>query len=340
MFRNDVSQGSTNIPLGSDNLNVPTELPGFSVVGVLQALPDGSTPALSTCPQKLSQSGSTCWYSLNATPSLCPGTTCGSTVGFRNLNLSPGQSASFILQLVTPPPSTTACTTSSPCFFTDEAKQSNDFSGTGNDLNSESSSAYGTTLAAMASCPKNQGCQTTLNNGGTPTGAGGSISVTITTSSGKNTVTQIESLDYGHFDATYCSGVSSVHYEYDKLLGSGSDRAQTVTITTTIQNYPSTGHYVQEVCLDSNKPFTAKVVDANDNFVPPLVPAHQTTLPDGSLGYQGLLPDCGTKPLAANQVDCSKNPGVERNLSNPDNGDGTSTTVIASPPGFDALRGN
>jgi hypothetical protein len=319
-FRNDVSQGNTNIQLGSDNLNVPSALPGFSVEGVLQS--DGT--ALPGCPAKLSQTGPTCWSSLNG----------GSTIGFRNLNLGPGQSATFTIQLATPAPSTTACTTASPCPWTDQAKQSNDFSGTGNGLNSDSNSAYGTVLAAVAQCPKNNGCSTTLGNGGVTGGAGGSITVTITTSSGKKSATQIESLDYGQtLDSSLCSNITALNDEYDNLSSGGSDRSQTITITTT--DYPG---YVAEVCNASNKPFTAKVVDANDNFVPPLEPATATTLPDGSAGYQGLLPDCGTSPLAADQVNCSKNPGV---LSRSTSLDGTThTIVIAVPPGFDAFHYN
>jgi hypothetical protein len=332
-FKNDVSQGNTNIPLGSDNLNVPTALPHFSVVGVLQALPNGTTQPLSGCPQKLSNTGPTCWYSLKN----------GSTVGFRNLDLGPGQSVTFPLQLVTPPPSTTVggpCTAASPCPWTDEAKQSNDFSGTGNDLNADGSSAYGTVLGAVESCPKNQKCPPmTLANGGTASDAGGSITVTIQTSSGKNSVTQIESLDYGTPLASGpCSGVSSVNYEYDKLSSGGSDRAQTVTITTTTEGLLP-GQYVQEVCNADNKPFTAKVIDPNTGAVT-LAPAVATTLPDGTAGFQGLLPDCGTKPLASNQVDCTKNPGVERGLSSPPDSTPTSTTVVAIPAGFDGFRGN
>jgi hypothetical protein len=326
-FTNNVTSG--NIPLGSDNLNVPSTLAGFSVANVLEA--DGTT-ALPACPMKLSQTGPTCWYSLDAqgNPS-SPGT----TVGFRNLNLGPGQSATFNLELVTPQPSTTACfetsTTLSPCPWTDQSKQSNDFSGTGNGLNPDSGSSYGTILGATSPCPKNNGCKTTLSDGGTPSGGPGTISVTVTTSSGKSLVTQVESLDYGKgLDPKFCSNISAAHQEFDTLSGGGSDRSQTISITTTL--YPG---YVQEVCNAALASFTDKVIAADGTVS--LGKSTKVILPDGSTGYQGLLADCGTKgqPLGPNQVDCSKYPGVERNLSNPNNGDGTATVVFVEPAGFD-----
>lgn len=315
-FTNDNKLGS-GIELGSDNLNVPSTPAGFAVTGV--TLPSGA--AVPTCPASFNSSAPTCVTLING----------GTTVGFRNLNLAPGQSISFEIAAATPPPSSTACTTTSPCLWTDDAKQSNDFNGTGNDLNSDSNSAYGTVTTSAASCAKNKGCSTTLADGGTAagtsTGSPGSVSVTVTTASGKTAVTQIEALDFGTpLDPNLCSGVTAIHEEYWTFSTGGTDRSQTVSITTTPYS-----EYQAEVCLFTSKPFTQLVL--TDGAPTALAPATATTV-DGTPGFQGLLPDCGTNPLPPLTVNCAKNPGVEqRGTLNPD---GTRTSVIAVPAGFDA----
>jgi hypothetical protein len=320
-FTNNNKLGS-GIKLGSDNLNVPTALPGFAVI----------TTSLPACPASLSQQGPACVYLYDASGNIV--TSGGTRVGFRNLNLSAGASTGAITLSVTSPlPSTTACTTTSPCRWSDEAKQSNDFSGTGNNLNADSTSAYGTATAAVASCPKKQGCATTLGDGGTATSLAGSISATITTSSGKTAVTQIQSLDFGApLDPTKCSGVSSMHYEYG-VLSNGADNGSDRTITTSITTTPFSG-YQQEFCLETGKAFTQKVISGGFST---LAPASPTIQPDGSPGFQGLLPDCSTPPQQPLQVDCSKNPGVLRRVAN---ADGTTTTVAILPPGYDFRAGN
>ena len=322
-FANKNKLGS-GIKLGSDNLDVPNvnvPSPGFSVTGASALLSDGSQ--MMPCPTVLSQQGPPCFYLLGG----------GTRVGFRNLNLSAGATITITMSAVTPLPSATACTTTSPCTWSDEAKQSNDFSGTGNDLNSDSTSAYGTVTAAVVSCPKKQACRTALGNGGTSTDAPGSIKATISTSSGKTAVTQIQSLDFGApLDPAKCSGVFSAHYEYGALSNgadNGVDRTITTSITTTV--FPG---YQQEFCLETGKPFTQKVTSG---VFPTLAPAASTTQPDGSPGFQGLLPDCDTSPLQPLQVDCAKNPGVQQRVLNPD---GTTTTVAVLPPGYDFRAGN
>lgn len=318
-FTNDISRGNTNISLGSDNLNLPSDPAGFSVVDVLLA---GSSTSLAQCPVSLSSFTDTCWRPLNN----------GATVGFRNLNLAPGQSASFTLALTTPPLSTSACTTDSPCLFPpDEAKQSNDFSGTGNDLTPDSTSSYSFVLDAVTSCAKKQGCFTNLADGGGKGDGAGSVNVIINTSGGKTAVTQIQALDFGTMpDSTNCSGVTSAHFTYwDMFNGAdnGSDRSQTVSITTT----PGFPGYDQEFCFVSELQFTQKTATSPSGPFG-LAPATPTTFPDGGRGYQGLLPDCGSRPLPPLTVDCTKLPGVLQRLTN---NDGTTTTVAAIPPGFD-----
>jgi hypothetical protein len=314
-FTNQNKPGS-GIRLGSDNLHVPGTPNGFSVIKT----------SLQACPASLSQQGSACVYLLDG----------GATVAFRNLNLPAGAATTVTIFAVTPPPSRTDCTTASPCFWSDEAKQSNDFSGVGNDLDADGSSAYGTVSSAVASCPRKQGCSTTLADGGTgtATSALGSVSATITASSGKTAVTQIQSLDFGRaLDPAKCSGVSSVHYEYG-VLSNGADNGSDRTITTSITTTPFSG-YQQEFCLETGKLFTQKIIPLMG--APFLAAANATTMPDGTPGYQGLLPDCGNPPLQPLQVDCTKNPGVQQRLANPD---GTSTTTAVLPPGYDFRAGN
>jgi hypothetical protein len=323
----------SGIQLGSDNLNVPTTPSGFSVLST----------SLPSCPVPLSQQGAACVYLLDSSGNIV--SSGGTTVGFRNLNLPPGGMITVTLAATTPPLSTPGCTTNQPCFWSDEAKQSNDFSGTGNDLNPDSTSAYGTVTNSTASCPKKQGCSTALADGGTaagsPTGSPGSVSVTINTSSGKTSVTQIQALDFGPPpQASLCSGplgpVSSGHYTYwDMFNGAdnGSDRLQTVSITTT----PGFPGFQQELCFVSHQQFTMKTCDSTTGSCV-LAPANPTTFSDGSPAFEGLLPDCGTKPLPPLTVDCSKLPGVLERLTN---SDGTTTTVGSIAPGFDrAVIGN
>jgi hypothetical protein len=333
-FTNDNKPGS-GIQLGSDNLNVPSTPAGFSVISAsLPATPNTPAQPVPQCPASFNNSAPLCIVLFNG----------GTTVGFRNLNLAPGQSIQIDLSAVTPAPSTTACTTTSPCFWSDQSKQSNDFSGTGNGLNSDSNSAYGTVMSAVASCAKKQGCSTELANGGSATGAPGSIDVTVTTSSGKTAVTQLEAINFGTpLDPTKCSGVASPNLTYENLSNgadNGSDRSQTITIKTTdfqpSPNFPN--GYVAEACLETRMPFTQLVI-ASDG-TQSLAPANPTTLPDGTPGFQGLLADCGNQPL---QVNCNKNPGV---LSRQTTfaADGTTplthTLVVAIPPGFDMRISN
>jgi hypothetical protein len=161
--------------------------------------------------------------------------------------------------------------------------------------------------------------------------------VTVNTGSGKTAGTQIESLDFGAPDSTGCSGITALHAEYWNL-SNGSDRSQTVSITTTITGYFG---YEAEVCYFTSQPFTVLELTAGTpepcSSAPQngecLAPAYATTI-GGTPGYEGLLAFCGTKPLAPLTVDCNKNPGVTQLGTS--NGDGTVTSVIQVPPGFDA----
>jgi hypothetical protein len=149
-------------------------------------------------------------------------------------------------------------------------------------------------------------------------------------------VTQLESIDFGaQLDPNKCSGVSSPHLTYENLSNgadNGSDRSQTVTIKTT--EFPKTATspgYVAEACFETRMQFTQLVIapDGTES----LAPANPTTLPDGTPGFQGLLPDCGNQAL---QVNCNKNPGVLLRQTS-----GTVHTLVAAiPPGFDMRISN
>jgi hypothetical protein len=344
-FTNE-NQGS-GIQLGSDNLNVPSGS-GFSVIN---ALTPGS---VQKCPIPLPQQGKPCFYVFDSSgnPVTTDGGT-GPTLALRNLNLAPGATIAISFLVTTPtlpppPQPPTVCTTSSPCLWTDQSRQSNDFSGTGNGLNPDPASAYGTITSAVASLPRKQGGSTMLADGGTGTGNPGTVSVTINTTSGKTAVTQIQTLDFGPPpDPSKCvvangQQVVSAHYTYWDMFNTagdnGADRSQSVSITTTTANYP--GVFEQELCFVSHKQFMMKAF-VNGQAV--LQPANSIgTFPDGSPGpaYEGLLPDCASNPMAiAPTVDCSKLPGVQQRLQ--DTVNGTATTVGTIAPGFDrAIIGN
>jgi hypothetical protein len=313
IFTNDNKLGS-GIQLGSDNLNVPSTPQGFSVLSV--SLPQGN--AAGDCPLTFNNSAPPCFVFLS-----------GGGVGFRNLNLAPGQSMAINMTAATP--AAAACTTPTSCPWSDEAKQSNDFSGTGNDLNSDSNSSYDTLTGATASCGKN-GCITTLDNGGTANSAQGSISTTVSTAKANTTVTQVEAIDFGMQLPTSptgpCQGVVSNHMTFQSLSNGGSDRSQTITIQTT-----DFLGYQSEVCFATTVPFTALNLSTGQ-----LQAANgPLQLPDGTQGgFEGVLPDCGNQ---ANQVNCNKTPGVvagSRNLP----GSNPHTIAAQIPPGFDSWAGN
>jgi hypothetical protein len=321
----------TGLQLGSDNLNVPATPSGFSVIST----------SLQACPIPLSQQGATCVYLYDSSGNIV--SSGGVTVGFRNLNLPPGGTITVTLAVTTPPLTTPGCTTAVPCLWSDEAKQSNDFSGTGNDLNADSTSAYGTVTNSTSSCPKRQGCSTALADGGTATGGPGSVNVVVTTLSGKTAVTQVQALDFGPApDPTLCQGqlgpVTATHFTYwDMFNGAdnGADRSQQISITTTTFGLPTSGpgEFQQELCFVSEQQFMMKTFDTSLNkYV--LAPANPTTFPGTKdPAFEGLLPDCSTNLLASPPtVDCNKLPGVLERVPN----DGkTATTVAVIAPGFD-----
>jgi hypothetical protein len=125
----------------------------------------------------------------------------------------------------------------------------------------------------------------------------------------------------------------------------GSDRSQTITISTTDfqGNTTDPQGYESEYCLETKTAFTQLVIPSPGTqcYSTPipagcsLQPASSTTLPDGSPGFVGLLPDCGNQAL---EVNCGKLPGV-LSRQNAGAGEPVHTVVVAIPPGFD-MRGS
>jgi hypothetical protein len=327
----NLNKPGSGITLGSDNLNVPSSLPGFSVTGVTTIV-IGNNTYTQACPTRLSQQGPPC-YTLP---------TGGTTVELRNLNLpadapNPDATATITMTVDTPAPSTAFCTSASPCLWTDVAKQSNDFSGTGNDLGNPETGVRGTVLSAETTCQKGgNSCVTMLaDNSGN---SAGSVNVTVTTLTGKTALTQLQALDFGvQPDPTACNGqfgaVSATHFTYWDIFN-GADASQTVSITTTTSGLETP--FQQEFCLLSERQFTMKTWNGLQYV---LAPATAVTYPPNTstIVFEGLLPDCSTNPNAvAPTVDCKKLPGVLQRV--PNNGT-TATTVASIAPGFDYARG-
>jgi hypothetical protein len=152
-------------------------------------------------------------------------------------------------------------------------------------------------------------------------------------------VTQIEAIDFGtQLPASNCSGVSSQHMTFENLSNGGSDRSQTVTINTT--HFPD---YQSQVCLATTVPFTELVIvtnpDGSQSEFLQLTPP--TTLPDGTPGFEGLLPDCGAGAL---HVNCKQTPGVVAGSRQTTVGipplQTTHSIAAQIPPGFDMWAGN
>lgn len=311
VITNQSTTGS-GLTLGSANLTPPS---GFTVVSASL----GGT-AIGPC---------------SATTS--PRSSCITTAGvleLRSLDIPPGGSIQVSMGITTPPPPS-SCTTATPCQWGVGAKQSNEYNGTGNNLNLDlDTSQLGVVLSSQVTCTsgtQSNTCSATVANGGATGSTGGSISIT-TNATGTSGGSFYEAIDYGpHLNpATECSGIDSVHDEYvsGAALNGPNERSFTVTINTT--DYPG---YRDELCVTTSQPFTAKFLSASGTVT--LGPAIPVTQPDGTPGYAGLLPNC-TGDGAAPTVSCDTQPGVvSRSLTA-----NVHTMVASFPAGFDASMRN
>jgi hypothetical protein len=190
---------------------------------------------------------------------------------------------------------------------------------------------------AEANCANGASCSAEATSANAATTDGG-IDVTVTSTSGAASQL-VESIDFGTWSATEriseCGGASD-HFTYQAFT---SSRPLSSTITTTDLELTHMNLDAsvsgQEICLAETHSFTAKVAitgdgdnDADD-FT--LVPAPAVTLPDGTAGFAGLEPDCGTGP---NQVPIGTGPCVTSRsgqVNKPPDTGGTLTITDSSP---------
>ena len=131
-FYNENSPGGQTV--GSANLFAPS---GFTVTHA--TTPTGTATLASSCTD---------------------GTLTGPCVQLRNIDVQPGGSLTVSLTVNAP-----ACGTTGTYTWSDEAKQSNDFSGTGNDVSLDTSGSSLTTTVPSGGCPR----ATRFDAGGEPT---------------------------------------------------------------------------------------------------------------------------------------------------------------------------
>ena len=170
----------------------------------------------------------------------------------------------------------------------------------------------------------------------------GGIDVTASSASGVES-DLVQSIDFGNWPASVrqaeCGG-ASLHFTYQAFtplnpLSPPVTRPISATITTTelglTQRNFNASVSGQEICLAQASPFTAKVKSTtgdgdNDADDQTLIPAPAVMLPDGTPGYAGLEPDCGTGP---NQVPAGSSPCVTSRSGNLSGG--TITITDTSP---------
>jgi hypothetical protein len=247
----------------------------------------------------------------NPIPSTLGGTTSenatGGVAAFANLTVTPGGNG-FTLTASTPdlPPSTTSVP-----FNVQQAE---------------------------ANCANNGSCSTQAASQNAATTDGG-VDVTVSSTSG-GASQLVETIDFGFWPAatriSEC-GEAGDHFTYEAFT---SPRPLTSSITTTDlelthQNF-NASVAGQEICLAETAPFTAKVPSTTgdgdndaDDFT--LAPAQPVTLPDGTQGFAGLEPDCGT---GSNQVPLGTGPCVTSRSGqlNKPNGTGGTLTITDNSP--------
>jgi hypothetical protein len=198
-----------------------------------------------------------------------------------------------------------------------------------NDLPPTTDSAAFNAQQAAALCPAGAPCATEATSKDWP-GPDGAVDVIVKSSSGKKSEL-VESIDFGNWTAatrTLECGGASAHFAYQAFT---VDRPLTATVTTIDHELVKSNFNAsvngQEICLAQTSPFMALNLSTNP---PSLTPAAPVTLPDGTQGFAGLEPDCGTK---SNQVPLNTGPcvtGRSGKLGGPGGG-GTLTITDSSP---------
>jgi Domain of unknown function DUF11 len=215
-----------------------------------------------------------------------PGATSftSSSAQFLNLNLASGASTTLTVN------ATVSCNRSTSTYqWGIEAKQSNDFNGTGNDFQLDPNSAgnlSGTlTGCTFQPCPPSAPCSASASSATT--------SVTVTTSaplpSGDSIVTGIESVNssFNYSCPTYTAVADVVGFAVFNAAGAPQPTLLTVTVRIDKSLVGSSGHpgaSSWQICYASTTPFTALPGTAQQNV----------TI-GGSPGFStGLLPDCSS----------------------------------------------
>jgi hypothetical protein len=148
-------------------------------------------------------------------------------------------------------------------------------------LNASAKGLKGTTstrfdeASTATQCPQNKTCQTDLSS---PTS---NLAITaIAASSGPNAGTLSESLDIG--PALECPGYTPQDSHWFGFFLTGPNRRKeiTYTVTPTGQSKELVGS--TQICFGASVDFTTQ----SGKPAPPI------TLPDGSIEFEGLLPDC------------------------------------------------
>jgi hypothetical protein len=161
-------------------------------------------------------------------------------------------------------------------------------------------------------------------------GSAGGINGTASATGGAAGAELTETVDFGArtlyqtIQAQACNNYSATHFEF---VGLTEQRLITSSITTTVLfNVNGSTIMAQDDCFAAATPF--QVLDEATKPAS-LMPARAVTLPDGTSGFAGLLPDCGNK---ANQVDPTTGPCVQSRTGVSNRlGGGTLTITISSP---------
>jgi hypothetical protein len=204
-------------------------------------------------------------------------------------------------------------------------------SASANDLPPSTTSNGFDVQQAGALCASSNSCQTQASSSNAAVTDGG-VDVTVNSASGAASELT-ESIDFGSWPAATrileC-GEASAHFAYEAF---SIPRPLTTIVTTTDleltkRNFSSAVN-AQEICLAQSAPFMALDLGTKPAS---LTPAMAVTLPDGTPGYAGLEPNCGTK---SNQVPQGTGPCVTGRsgiLDNPCKGSGGTLTITDSSP--------
>lgn len=146
-------------------------------------------------------------------------------------------------------------------------------------LDPATSTAFDVTDEAVSCDPSNPAsCKTTV---GTPNGNQGTVQATPTSSG-----VLVESVNANNGAQLTCSGYTSTDpntYQFDAPAGWGKLVTLTIRPLTKLSGRPGDILEAQQICFGAPEDFTT----ASGTLAPP------GTLPDGTAGFIGLLPDCG-----------------------------------------------